>query len=123
MDETQEDRIARYVTRRCTREEEAEIRQWIDADPDREAMANSLQQVWELGELPLSRWNSQAAWAELSARHAVRQDDDVSPASLPFAPMSSSWRRRWPTATTWSLRAAAAVVLLIGAVQIWRRIA
>ena len=48
--------------------EEAELRRWLSADPERERMFDDLRSVWAAPLRPLRRYDAEAAWERLRAR-------------------------------------------------------
>jgi transmembrane sensor len=103
-----DDAIARFVAGTCPPEEAERIAAGIAADPERRRYVESLRRTWELGELPLRRWDTDRAWTELLERRTDRHREVRFPliASLP------------PRAAL--LRVAAAVILVAGAALLWR---
>jgi transmembrane sensor len=106
--EIPDDAIARFVAGKCPPEEAERIAAWIDADPERRRYVESLRRTWELGELPLRRWGTERAWAEL----VERRTDHRRGVRLPLIASV-------PLRTT-LLRVAAAVILVAGAALLWR---
>jgi transmembrane sensor len=108
IDDEQGAKLARYVSGRCTPAEEAEVRVWLQADPSRADLAESLRQVWSLSQRTRRAWDVDVAWTELQALRETR-------AAAPL-PRQSRFQWRVPSGL---VRAAAVIALLLGGGVIW----
>lgn len=134
-------RLATYFSGGGTPAEREATRQWIQADPARAAMVESLRQAWAMaGESPVATRGAQldlpAAWAsvarqaglamstdvELAARERVIRDDGApasrrvfsSSARLPRLEGTHGGVTRRPSRMVWGVAAAAVAVAAIG---------
>lgn len=103
------DRIARYALGECTAAEAVATRAWIEADPERQALADELIRIADAG--PTAIWQARDAWRRFSAAPLIPIAPTSRPAPRPLLqhiPGRAARTRRW-------LGAAAAAVLLVGA--------
>jgi ferric-dicitrate binding protein FerR (iron transport regulator) len=73
IDDADGHRLARYIAGECSREEAEEIRRWIAADPAREELLASLEQVWQATGKQPANWDVEGAWKELVAARESRR--------------------------------------------------
>lgn len=100
--------LDRHLAGEATPEEEAELRQWLAADPRRAAMLDETRRV--LASRPTS-WDVDAAWKAM----ARRLNEPVLPLSLASARRAARWSR-----PAWAVRIAALILIALGAVTVWR---
>jgi len=95
--------IAKHLSRSASPDEEAALRQWLDADPDHPIELEAMKKLWETSGIIFNgrRFDEKAAWKKIDPRQKASPDIYASPATF---------RRRW-TKTL----AAASVLLVIGA--------
>ncbi len=111
-------RLARYISGDCSPEEEAEIRDWIDSDPERVELVEELRRVWEMSGRREVAWDVDAAWERLLAARAAHRTTGSG------VPSSSAEVRgaRQGGGRAWWLSAAAVILVAIGAVLLWGRL-
>lgn len=107
LDEESWRRIARYALGECTAAEAVETRAWIEADPDRQRVAEELIRLADAG--PTAMWDAKTAWKRFAAG-----------SSHPSRPVLSA--REHPIgrgrARGW-IAAAAALTLAVGSGALW----
>ena len=114
MTEQDWERLARFVSGESSPAERAEVERWAAGNADRKAILASVERRWAAA---ASRHGHSvdAAWTHLAAKlsnsFVALDDDDI----VPLAPT----RARWSTAAR-VLPLAAAIVVAVGLVSIWR---
>ena len=73
IDDTGWARLARYASGECKTQEEVELRRWIEADPERIAALDFMQQVNRRTEHNRPTWDGDRSWNQLLARKAARE--------------------------------------------------
>jgi len=121
VDEQSLNRITRYALGECSAEEAVETRAWIEADPERKALAEELSRLIDAG--PASVWSAEAAWQRFreevieDAGAAQEAPVPASPSRRSVLPSRAPVRRAWRA----GLAAAAAVaVLAFGSMLVWQ---
>lgn len=115
-------RLARYFAGECTPEEAEATRLWLEADPERQRLADELRVAWSAAATPPVRpaaWNTPSAWQRLSARLRTRERQPhlgVVRSKVTVHATRHDRARQWGVAV-----AAAAVVLAIAGGVLWRR--
>ena len=119
MDERQWRLLVRLFSGEASPAEREELRRWMDEDPARASEVASLRALWDAtGALP-ERGNVDAAWARVAERTGARAPESATVHPLPPRRMVAPPRAR---PTLWgspALRAAAMVLLLLGAGLLW----
>jgi transmembrane sensor len=105
-------RLGRYLAGECTAAEAAEVERWAAAQAARRALLDELRDAWTAAGAP-PRWNTDAAFARVTARIAGARAQARPLTPTPVIPFR---RRPAPRRSLPWLRAAAAVVLLAGGV-------
>lgn len=107
LDDMSWNRIARYALRECDAAEAIETQAWIQADPERKAVAEQLMKLVDAN--PTRVWDARAAWERFSTSAPER------PRVLPSSTRSVQRRRLAPRVAI-----AATIVAMIGGALIWR---
>lgn len=107
---TQDDwnRIARYAAGECSAEEAAELRRWIDEDPERREALAFMGDVDAAAERGAPQWDTDQSWERLVARKSARAQRSMLFRHVQPAGRMAAWRR--PV-----VRAAAALLVAAGA--------
>src|SRR5690606_4570582 len=123
LDDESWERIARYALGECSAAEAVETRAWIEADPERAALAEELIRLADAG--PTAIWDARRAWQRFSA---TLDADTVQPIPSRSAAQATpsgvlpyrAARRRRAGRRAWLVAAAAAAVLLASSAVTWR---
>jgi transmembrane sensor len=115
--------LARYVSGEATSAERAEVERWASGNDERQALLASLGRRWNAAAFAGER-DIDGAWARLSAKLPAADthgagDPDVFELTRPSM-ANRPWANRPWANRPWLLRAAAVIVLAIGAGMLWR---
>ncbi len=115
-DENEWTRLARYLAGECTPQEAEEIRRWLEADPERQRLAEELKPAWDAATTSSTNWDTPASWQRLAARVRARER------RADVALVQPEGRDRWPRRRSWwppAVAAAAIVAITVGGL-LWR---
>ncbi len=123
LDDESWERLTRYALGECSAAEAVETRAWIEADPERAALAEELIRLADAG--PTAIWDARRAWQRFSA---TLDADTVQPIPSRSAAQATpsgvlpyrAARRRSAGRRAWLVAAAAAAVLLASSAVTWR---
>jgi transmembrane sensor len=96
------ERLERYVSRRATPEELAELERWVQASPELIALADAMRAVGQVPAQPVHSWDADTAWHRVSRRMRWLARPTVGP----------STRRALHDWVPWSV--AAVLILAVG---------
>jgi transmembrane sensor len=108
--------ILKHLNKEATPDEQAGLRQWLEADPDHRREYQALEDIWtESGQaLRRKQFDTEAAWKKVEARTAPLPGEMPLPGES--LPLPAGTVRRFP----WKkMLAAASVLLLLGASGWW----
>lgn len=111
--------LARYLSGECDPAEDAAIRRWIEADPERRQRVEALRALWREAERPAAAWDTDAMWGEVSAgmdRPVERPPLQVLP---PQDSTAHAGHHQWFARRRSSWAAVAASVLLASGGAAW----
>lgn len=106
-------RLARYVAGESNPAEAAELRRWIEADPERAEALAFMRDVDGAAETGRPGWDTSAAWARLAARRGARARRPILLRYIDAPARRPLWRHP-------ALRVAAVVLLAVGSFFTWR---
>jgi transmembrane sensor len=137
LDDATWERIARYALGECSAAEAVETRAWIEADPERMALAEELIRLADAG--PTAIWDARRAWQRFSATMGVHaaSPEAAEPAAARQAEHSEpppaageaavrgelsrhAARRRHASRRRWLVAASVAAMLLASSAVTWR---
>lgn len=114
--------LARYLAGECSPEEATRVRAWIDADPARVGLIESLRAVWELTGRRGAEWDVDRAWRELVAARKAGKVVPIDAQARGARPHASAPLPAQRTSQRWAVRAAAAAALLVGGSILWQQL-
>jgi ferric-dicitrate binding protein FerR (iron transport regulator) len=108
--------LTRHLSGTSTPEEEESFREWLAADPARQRLLDDLYAAWDrAATIPAGRYDLDAAWNRISRQIAATNSGAVE--ALPRGRRGGAGRWLGPRWT--AARAAALVLLVVGAGALW----
>lgn len=121
LDHRSWERIARYALGECSAEEAVELRAWIEADPERRALAQELMRIADAA--PAQEWDAEAAWRRFRA--TLEQETSSGVVALPSSKVrpigAAAVHARGRTRRRWLAAAAIATLVAASSLFVWRQ--